>query len=197
LEKHKCFISFKTCDEDYKLRIQNDLDVEMIDKSLNEPINSENPEYVMQRIRDEYLKDSSITIFLIGQNSNEYLGNSQYYIKKELQASLYKSINNGRNGILGIVLPNMIDKIYRGQQTCIYCGNKHNIVNIDDNTVIKEFSANYYIKKNHPSCSWSEEDRYCKLVEWDDFVNNPNKYIDEAWEKRNDPIVNKITVYPK
>ncbi|MHA8110397.1 TIR domain-containing protein [Lactobacillaceae bacterium Melli_B4] len=197
MKKHKCFISFKTCDEDYKLRIQNDLGIGMIDKSLNEPINSENREYVMQRIRDEYLKDSSITIFLIGQKSYENLGDDQYYIKKELQASLYKSINHGRNGILGVVLPNMVYRIYKGKYTCSSCGNEHNYVAIDDNTVIKEFSANYYIKKDHLSCSWSEEDRYCKLVEWDDFVNDPNKYINEAWEKRYAPIANKIAVYPK
>lgn len=34
---HKCFISFKTEDMDYKKKIQEDMDVDMIDKSLDEP----------------------------------------------------------------------------------------------------------------------------------------------------------------
>lgn len=41
---HKCFISFKTEDENYKTEIQKWSDnnkVDMIDKSLNEPIDAE------------------------------------------------------------------------------------------------------------------------------------------------------------
>lgn len=43
--KHKCFISFKTEDISYKETIQNDLNVDMIDKSLNKPIDSQNEEW--------------------------------------------------------------------------------------------------------------------------------------------------------
>ena len=68
---HKCFISFKTEDERYKKYIQNDLGVDMIDKSLNEPINSDNEDYVMRQIRENYLSDSTVTIFLIGNKSAE------------------------------------------------------------------------------------------------------------------------------
>ena len=35
---HKCFISFKTEDKKYKKYIQEDLKIDMIDKSLNTPI---------------------------------------------------------------------------------------------------------------------------------------------------------------
>lgn len=38
---HKCFISFKTEDKYYKKRIQEDLGINMIDKSLNKAIDSE------------------------------------------------------------------------------------------------------------------------------------------------------------
>jgi hypothetical protein len=34
--KRKCFISFKTEDKNYKEKIQNELNINMIDKSLNE-----------------------------------------------------------------------------------------------------------------------------------------------------------------
>ena len=191
--KHKCFISFKTEDIKYKEYIQNDLDVDMIDKSLNNPISSENEDYIMRKIREDYLKDSTVTICLIGEHSAENnIFENQNYIKRELQASLYDI----PNGILGIVLPSMTDKIYKGPYICDNCGEEHNNVAIDDNTVIKEFSVNYYIP-DHQGCSWSSDDRYCVLTKWDDFVVSPNYYIDTAFHKRSEPVRNKITVFPK
>lgn len=47
MAKHKCFISFKSQNMDYKTYIQNELDVDMIDKSLNEPIQSQDENYIM------------------------------------------------------------------------------------------------------------------------------------------------------
>lgn len=38
---HKCFISFKMEDEEYKNYIQTNLKVDMIDKSLNKEIDSD------------------------------------------------------------------------------------------------------------------------------------------------------------
>jgi len=192
---HKCFISFKTEDDYYKNYIQENLDVDMIDKSLNEPINSEDEDYIMRKIREDYLSDSSVTIFLIGSRSNENLGwNEQRFIKRELQASLYTTENNSKNGILGVVVPMMYDEIFRGTYHCSQCGNTHNLVSINDETVIKEFSYNYYIP--HDKCAWQEEDRYCVLVKWDDFINIPNTYIDKAFDKREEPIASKIRVRP-
>ena len=66
---HKCFISFKKEDEAYKKAIQSWVDinkVDMIDKSLNTPIDSDNEDYIMRKIREDYLSDSTVTIFLIG-----------------------------------------------------------------------------------------------------------------------------------
>ena len=195
--KHKCYISFKKEDEYYKEEIQKKLQKDIIDKSLNEPIQSDNPDYIMQKIRKEYLQDSTVTIFLIGTRSSENLGwEEQQYIKRELQATLYNSKENPRGGILGVVLPNMYDNIYKGQYKCSRCGNTHTHVALNSETVIDEFSCNYYIKP-HEGCSWSDDERYCILVKWDDFEEYPEKYIDQALEKRKEDISNKIKVYPK
>ena len=53
--RHKCFISFKTEDAAYKRYIQTDLNVDMIDKSLNTPINSYDEEYIMQPEFPEFI----------------------------------------------------------------------------------------------------------------------------------------------
>jgi len=104
---HKCFISFKTEDIAYKKYIQDNLDIDMIDKSLNIPINSDNEDHIMRKIREDYLSDSTVTIQLIGTKSAESLGwEEQRFIKRELQASLFHGQGNTQNGILGVVLPN-------------------------------------------------------------------------------------------
>lgn len=197
---HKCFISFKREDEVYKRAIQCWCaadKVDMIDKSLNEAIDSENPDYVMRKIREDYLSDSTVTIFLIGTHSAEVLGREeQQYIKRELQASLYNGEGNSRNAILGVVLPEMYSAIYKGTYLCSTCHKNHNWVAINDDTVIKEFSRNYYLN-SHGNCAYSDDDRYCVLVKWDDFRINPNKYIEQAFDKREQDIANEVVVFPK
>ena len=153
----------------------------------------------MSVIRRDYLRDSTVTIFLIGEHSSEnegydYLGDKNYFIKKELQATLYNGSNNSRSGLLGVVLPNMYDKIYKGSYECSNCNESHNTVKINDDTVIREFSRNYYVTP-HNRCAWNEDERYAMLVKWDDFYNNPEKYINQAYEKRNSPIANKVRIY--
>lgn len=193
---HKCYISFKTEDSEYKDEIQNDLGIDMIDKSLNTPIDSEDEDYIMRKIRKDYLSDSTVTIFLIGTKSAENsVGEDQTYIKRELQASLYNGEGNTRNGILGVVLPEMTDSIYQGPYTCKTCEKTHYCVHINNDTTIREFNYNYYIPKNS-GCCWSEDDRYCVLVKWDDFKDDAETYIDKAFDKRTDPIADKIKVYP-
>ena len=196
---HKCFISFKKEDISYKKEIQEwkeNNKVDMIDKSLNTPINSDDEDYIMRKIREDYLSDSTVTIFLIGTRSSENLGwEEQKYIKRELQASLYNGEGNTRSGILGVVLPQMYDSVYRGSYNCSTCGNSHKWVAIGNDTVIKEFSKNYYLN-SHGKCSFAEEDRYCVLVKWSDFSHNPNTYIDMAFNKRSQLIANDVVVRP-
>lgn len=197
MNTHKCFISFKTHDMEFKKYIQENLAVDMIDKSLNEPIDSQDEDYIMRKIREDYLKDSTVTIHLIGSESSEnnYCQN-QNYIKRELQASLSDTSAGKRNGILGIVLPSMYDRIYRGEQTCSTCFKNHDVVKINEDTTVKEFSYNFYLPLDNDKHVWSEEDRYCILVKWDDFKKNPNRYIDQAFDKRSSDIVKKIKVRP-
>lgn len=192
----KCFISFKKEDENYKKKIQDEFDIDMIDKSLDDAIDSEDEDYIMQKIREDYLSDTTVTIHLIGSFSAENLGKEQQiYIKRELQASLYDGKENTRNGILGVALPSMYDVIFKGSITCQTCGNSHNLVNINDTTVVKEFSYNYYIPNG--KCAHSDEDRYCVLVKWKDFCDNPEKYIDAAFNKRTELISKKVKVRPE
>lgn len=62
-------------------------------------VNSDNPEYVMQRIRDGYLGDSTVTVVLIGACTH-----SRRYVDWELKTSL-RCGDYTPNGVLGILLP--------------------------------------------------------------------------------------------
>jgi len=193
---HKCFISFKKEDARYKEAIQNLPNIDIVDKSLDEWIDSHDEDYIMKKIREENLSDSTVTIFLIGSKSAENFGwDEQRFIKRELRASLYNGENNTRNGILGVVLPDVHQQIYNGNGNCSTCGNIVGFVDMTDGTVIKEFHVNYYISPE--KCHHTEEDRYCILTSWDKFEANPNLYIEQAFSKRATPSAEKVTVRPE
>ena len=60
---HKCFVSFKKEDNYYKKELVKLFKEEdIIDKTLDRVIDSQNGDYIMQVIRDDYLKDSTVTI---------------------------------------------------------------------------------------------------------------------------------------
>jgi hypothetical protein len=65
----------------------------------NDLINSNNSEYVMRRIREEYLGDSTVTIVLIGICTH-----SRRFVDWEIKASLQQG-SKTPNGLIGILLP--------------------------------------------------------------------------------------------
>jgi len=194
---HKCFISFKKEDSIYKNKILNKLGNERIKgKALDKWIDSDDIDYIMQTIRRDYMNETSVTLFLIGEHSSEmegsdYNGDKNAFIKKEIQATLFNGKGFSRSGLLGIVLPSMENSIYGGEFKCSTCGETHNYVYINDYTVIKEFSANFYLKKSH-QCHYAEEDRFAVLVLYYDFMNDPDKYIEMAYKKLSEPINDEV-----
>lgn len=62
-------------------------------------MDSTNTDYIMGRIRRDYIKDSTVTIVLIGKNTW-----GRRYVDWEIKASLMQGQNNP-NGLIGIKLP--------------------------------------------------------------------------------------------
>lgn len=60
-------------------------------------INSSNPEYVMRRIREDYIGDSTVTIILVGTCTH-----SRRYIDWEIKGSLKRAADGLPNGLLAI-----------------------------------------------------------------------------------------------
>ena len=198
-----CFISYKNEDVSFKNTLKRILENQGIRYYVIEDrIDSRDSEYVIRYIREHGIQDSTVTLFLIGENSSELEGcdvdgfEKNYYIQRELQASLYNGDNNSRSGILGIVLPSMENAIFGGSHFCKECGLTHRTVRINDKTVIREFSENYYMASHAKECCWAEDERYCVLVRWSDFVDDPETWIEKAFEKRSKSVAKGVVVRP-
>ena len=64
---HKCFISFKKEDQWYRDKIDNLFSAsDIINKGLDRVIDSNDGDYIMKTIRQDYLKDSMLRYFSLG-----------------------------------------------------------------------------------------------------------------------------------
>lgn len=102
--RRKCFISYYGADNDEVERFiqtfQNIFIPKVIGVSTSDDfIDSGDTDYVMGRIRTEYLRDWAVTICLIGSCTH-----SRRYVDWELKASLRQGDSYIPNGLLGIVL---------------------------------------------------------------------------------------------
>jgi hypothetical protein len=103
LPRHKVFVSyFHEEDQAYRqafetlsadVIVSRSVDIGDIDPSAN-------TEYVRQRIRDEYLRESSVTIVLVGKHTWK-----RKHVDWEIYSSLRDTTSNPRSGLLGILLP--------------------------------------------------------------------------------------------
>ncbi|HEV7252129.1 MAG TPA: TIR domain-containing protein [Mesorhizobium sp.] len=67
------------------------------DNSLEREIDSDNAEYVMRRIRENYITGSSCTIVLVGKDTQ-----ARKYVDWEIKATL-----DGGHGLIGVRLPTL------------------------------------------------------------------------------------------
>lgn len=102
--RRKCFISYYSGDRLAVDRFLADFGDVFIPKVIgvtdaDDFINSSDTDYVMSRLRERYLGDSTVTICLFGDCTH-----SRRYVDWELKTSLRRGTYTP-NGLLGIVLP--------------------------------------------------------------------------------------------
>ena len=103
--RHKVFVSYHhALDEAYKTKFEkfgSIFDV-LVPGSVNDgDIDSSLPaETIRQRIRDEFLRDTSVTVVLIGAETWQ-----RKHIDWEIGSSIRHTEYNPRSGLLGILLP--------------------------------------------------------------------------------------------
>lgn len=102
--RHNVFISFHEKDIKYKKKFVQGMGNRIIDRSVNTGNIVDTrlkTATVRQKIRDEYIRDATVTIVLVGTHTWQ-----RKHVDWEIGSSLRKTKNNSRCGLLGIILPN-------------------------------------------------------------------------------------------
>ena len=104
--RHKVFVSYHHDNDqayrnEFEILFSNIFDI-MVSRSVQ--IGDLNPELatdtIRQRIRDEYLRDSTVTVVLIGAETWK-----RKHVDWEIGSSIRQTQYNPRSGLLGILLP--------------------------------------------------------------------------------------------
>lgn len=105
--RHKVFVSYHHSPEDQLYRnyfeeLFADMNGVMISRSVQIGDIDPNlpPERIRQKIRDEYLRDSTVTVVLIGPETWK-----RKHVDWEIGSSIRQTLYSSRSGLLGIILP--------------------------------------------------------------------------------------------
>jgi hypothetical protein len=157
--KHKIFISYHHAnDQIYKEKLENIyckwlnycISKAVGDGDISDDLSDEK---IREIIRDNYLKDSTVTVVLIGKDTWK-----RKHVDWEIYSSLYDGPKNKRNGLIGVLLPTYPD-------------------------LIKNTYNPYTIS---PRLYDNIKSGYALLYTWENFINNAEKYIHEAYLRKLD-----------
>ena len=105
--RHKVFLSYHNADQRWKDQFVRLFGGDFIDKSVEDgDIDDEklSVETIRQKIRDEFIRDATVTVVLIGPCTWQ-----RKYVDWEIGSSLRDTELNPRCGVVGILLPNHPD----------------------------------------------------------------------------------------
>ena len=103
-DRHKIFVSFHEEDIRYKENFVRMMGKRIVDRSVDTGNIDDaglKTTTVRQKIRDEYIRDATVTIVLIGPRTWQ-----RKHVDWEIGSSIRKTKRNSRCGLLGILLPN-------------------------------------------------------------------------------------------
>lgn len=101
-KRPRMFVSYQHSSDQYYYnyfsKVFHDTHECVYDNSLRDEIDSDEPDYIKQRIRDEFISGTSCTIVLVGPTTHQ-----RKHVDWEIKATLDK-----QHGLIGIQLPNVI-----------------------------------------------------------------------------------------
>ena len=108
-EKHKVFISYyHDADQAYADELRNFYEDAIIDRSIYDDIGHLKNETILDKIKFEHLKDSTVTVVLVGKHTW-----GRKWVDWEINASLRPYGERTRNGLVGVYLPGHSRKHFR------------------------------------------------------------------------------------
>jgi hypothetical protein len=159
--RHKVFVSYHHANDQYYRNqfeelFSNQYDI-MVSKSIQ--IGDIDPslktETVRQKIRDEYLRDSTVTVVLIGSETWK-----RKHIDWEIASSIRQTTYSSRSGLIGILLPSY-----------------HQYYHIE--------YGKYQKTTIPPRLSDNIDCGFAELYDWSNDPHKVQKWIHEAYERRN------------
>lgn len=181
----KVFISFRFSDgADIKERIVSKLTSLNIIINKSESVNrSSMTEDTIKRYLYEKLADSSITIVLLTPKAINYekniISKLDDWLYDELRYSLEDRVNNITNGVIAV---------YTKEAKASLIVENGDSVSINDfNNLVRKNMFNIKSQyKHNPNINLYDRDydHYISLVSLEDFMSDPQKYIDIATKKR-------------
>ncbi len=180
---HRTFISYHH-ENEQKLKdelIENFNEEDFIDASVGDgEIDPDLEEdEIMDIIRDEYLHDSTVSLVLVGWATSE-----RPYVNSEIQASLRDTSKNKHNGLLAVIRDDLYDCIYSSGKCSCGCN-----VRTQNPDYYSKYVPNLVIKNNEyhgDKCHFNGNDVYCSIIKYSLFKSDPDQYINEAFDKRDD-----------
>ena len=137
-------------------------------------------EQIREKIRDEYLRDSTVTILLVGTETK-----NRKHVDWELYSSMYNGKKNKKSGIIVINLPSV---------NCNYCtashnGEKENVFTENTEwcriTERSEFERRYPYMPDRIIDNLLKVDAYISVISWDKLTVGKLQYmINKAYEDR-------------
>lgn len=104
---HKCFLSYHHDDQSFVDQFVNSFSsatrtfiYRAVGVFSDDIINSNQSDYIMRRIREDYLSDSTVTIVMIGKCTW-----ARKYVDWEISSTLRNDANNKRSGLMAIQSP--------------------------------------------------------------------------------------------
>lgn len=110
MPKRKVFVSYHHDDqdevEDFLSEFEDSFTAKVLGVSDEDDfIESDDSDYIMRRIREKYLTDSTVTIVLIGSCTW-----SRKYVDWEIASTLRNDTNNKRSGLLAVTLKSLANE---------------------------------------------------------------------------------------
>ncbi len=182
IKLHKTFISYHhDNDQDLKDQIIAEFGgQDFIDKSVHDgDIDTDNTEEtIMRKIREDYLSDSTVTLVIVGTETAQ-----RPFVNSEIQASLW---GTNPNGLLAIVRDEVYDLMYT-TGTCTSPSCNCGITLRNTTSSYKLYSPDLVYENriyDGDEAHFNDSQIYCSLMRFSTFIKDPDKYIEEAFDKR-------------
>lgn len=174
--KHKIFISYHhDNDQAYKealLRLNNAYDL-FIDASVDTgDINEDlDDQAIREKIRDEYLQDSTVTIVLVGTETKK-----RKHVDWEIYSSMYDGKVNKKSGVLVINLPTTGCTLYTAahgdDEKCSVYPENHNWITIDSRA---KYESRYPYLPNRIIDNLLKTGAKVSVTEWNRIAEDTEK----------------------